>query len=65
MNDAKVAFIAELGDFSDNPANASLTPDKKRLTAAPPSCSAPESEEYPPPAGSRFGHPSAWHVTGT
>ena len=59
MNDAKVAFIAELGDFSDNPANASLTPDKKRLTAAPPSCSAPESEEYPPPAGSRFGFPPA------
>ena len=33
MNDAKVAFIAELGDFSDNPVNSALPADKKRLAA--------------------------------
>ena len=33
MNDAKVAFIAHLGDFSDNPANAGLSAEKKRLAA--------------------------------
>ncbi len=33
MNEAKVAFIAELGDFSDNPVNAAISADKKRLAA--------------------------------
>ncbi len=33
MNDAKVAFIAELGDFSDNPVNAALPTDRKRQLA--------------------------------
>lgn len=33
MNDSKAAFIAELGDFADNPVNASLSADKKRAAA--------------------------------
>lgn len=33
MNDAKVSFVAELGDYSDNPANGSLPADKKRAAA--------------------------------
>lgn len=33
MNDSKVAFVAELGDFSDNPVTASLPADKKRMAA--------------------------------
>jgi len=33
MNDAKAAFIAELGDFSDNPVNAALPADRKRQLA--------------------------------
>jgi len=33
MNVAKVTFIAELGDFSDNPANSSLSSEEKRRAA--------------------------------
>ncbi|WP_157288211.1 metallophosphoesterase family protein [Uliginosibacterium gangwonense] len=33
MNKAQVAFVAELGDFTDNPADATLTYDKRRTVA--------------------------------
>lgn len=33
MNKAQVAFVAELGDFTDNPADASLSYDKRRTVA--------------------------------
>lgn len=33
MNEAKADFVAELGDFTDNPVNASLAPDQKRKAA--------------------------------
>ena len=34
MNKANVAFVAELGDFTDNPANASLPYDQRKSAAA-------------------------------
>jgi alkaline phosphatase len=33
MNEAKVKFVAELGDFTDDPINTSLDSDKKRTAA--------------------------------
>lgn len=33
MNRRGAAFVAELGDLTDNPANSSLTPDQRRVTA--------------------------------
>jgi len=33
MNKTKVSFIAELGDFTDNPADASFDYDKRKVAA--------------------------------